>query len=302
MCASSCKVVTIPEKWLFVNAKYDNYLKEINNNQYSEEKKCNLQNLINKIITDSIKHDIIVKDDVSLSRNYFLSSNNISLEYFVFKPKIQKKVSVFFIGAGLTIFPYLDLLFELSNQTNAKIYVIHYRDYGYSDGRSSFVSQMSDNQDFIDKILKFENKIDFIAGYSIGTIFTTYLAVENSIDELYLFAPIYNSTEWLKHIKRQNTKGWKFLYRPFVKLKIQESIAQISPAKEIKKYSGKLVIFHGKKDNTIPYRMGKKLYKIAKTNNKHLYEISNANHSFIFNKETWSSLIAKFRMEARLKD
>ncbi len=127
----------------------------------------------------------------------------------------------------------------------------------------------------------------------MGSIFAIYSVVDNKIPQLYLFAPIYNSETVLKHLKRKYTRGLKCFYRPFFILKIDEHIANISPAEKIKNYTGKLMIFHGKKDKTLPYKMGEKLYKVAKTNNKYLYKEPQSGDSFIFKEEYWGKIITE---------
>ncbi len=279
----SCVTVKIPEKRLFINAKYDSYLK-------THTQKDSLFNLAKQII-ETNNNKITVQNNVVLTRSYFSLNDNINLEYFVFQPKIQKKVGVFFIGAGQTVLQYTDFLFELSEQTNAKIYLIHYRGYGNSDGKPSFEKQIADNQIFFEKIVQSEKQVDFVVGYSIGSIFATHSAVGNNIPQLYLFAPICDAKTVAKHLKRKYMKGLKILYRPFVRLKIDNTIAKIAPATKIKNYTGKLVIFHGQKDKTLPYSMGRKLYKIANTTDKYLYKIPKEGHSLIFKKKNWENLV-----------
>ncbi len=286
----SCRTIKIPEKWLFMDAKYDNYLKKL------DYKKDSLSYFATKII-DKNNRKIAEQNTIRLERNYFPIDENLALEYFVFIPQKKEKVGVFFIGAGLPIFPYLNFLFELSEQTNSQIYVIHYRGYGHSSGKPIFFTQISDNQLFVEDILQKEVQIDFIIGYSIGSIFATHCAVENNIPQLYLFAPIYDSKTVLKHLKRKYTKGLKCFYRPFINLKIDEKITEISPAKKIENYVGKLVIFHGYRDKTLPYSMGRKLYKLATTIDKHLYKIPKTGHSLIFEQENWGNLVREINQK-----
>ena len=81
------------------------------------------------------------------------------MEYFVFKPKNADKVGVYFLGNGSNIFNFTDNLFELSDKTNSKIYVLNYRGYGKSDGTPSFKTQFDDDNYFYNYIKKNENKI-----------------------------------------------------------------------------------------------------------------------------------------------
>ena len=287
----SCKTIKVNEKVAFQESKYnyEKYSKYVSQtNKSSEEKNVELS-VLDKVINKS-ENEISSKSDVKLQRN-FLQKEDKKMEYFVFTPKTTNKVSVFFLGNGSSIFNFADNLFELSENTNTKIYVLNYRGYGRSEGTPSFKTQFDDDNYFYNEILKIEKKIDFVIGYSLGSVFATYLAVDNNINELYLLSPVSDTKDYLSHNKNQGMRGIKVLLKPFIKITADEDLMKISNVTKIKNYTGKFVILHGTEDKMLPYSMGKKLFEVSKSTNKKIYTIEGGNHAAAFDNENWLNLI-----------
>jgi esterase/lipase len=290
---TSCATINVSEKSAFQESKYkfDEYSNYINKLDKTPEEKKALLYAVDKVIN---KDDVFIgaKNGVELQRN-FLTNNNAKMEYFVFKPKNADKVGVYFLGNGSNIFNFTDNLFELSDKTNSKIYVLNYRGYGKSDGTPSFKTQFDDDNYFYNYIKKNENKIDYVVGYSLGSIFATYLTVDNNIKELFLLSPFSDTKDYFDHFKNQNMKGAKSLAKSFVRIKADDYLMKISNVEKIKNYKGKLVVFHGTQDNMLPYSMGKKLIDNSVSTNKKMYTIPQGNHGSAFNKENWENLVGE---------
>ncbi|MBL0145368.1 MAG: hypothetical protein IPP48_06050 [Chitinophagaceae bacterium] len=116
---------------------------------------------------------IIEKENVKLNRYFYLIDDTISIEYFVFQPEKTNKVGLFYMGNSSNIFDFADNLFRLSSQTKSKIYVINYRGYGKSKGTPSFSTQFSDNSLITKEIIQKQNKLDFVIGFSLGSVFAS---------------------------------------------------------------------------------------------------------------------------------
>lgn len=287
----SCKTINVNEKSAFQESKYkfeefSNYINLTAKSQ--EEKKADIS-AIDKVIN---KNDVLIsnKNNVELQRN-FLEKDYNKMEYFVFTPKKTEKIGVYFLGNGSTIFNFSDHLFELSEKTKSKIYVLNYRGYGKSEGNPSFKTQFDDDNYFYKEILKNDKKVDFVIGYSLGSVFATYLTVDNNINNLFLLSPFSETKDYFSHFKSQNMKGAKSLLKLFVKITADDYLLKISNVEKIKNFKGRFVIFHGTDDNMLPYSMGKKLYNLSNSNNKKIYTIEGGNHGSAFNEENWLNLI-----------
>lgn len=288
---NACKTIEISEKQVFKESKY-NYQKTasyISSTNYKQSKKDSLLSLYNTIINTN-DTQVLSASKVSVSRK-FLKVDSLNLEYFIFEPEKTEKIGLFYIGNTSSIPSYKDELIKLSNQSNSKIYVLNYRGYGKSDGNPKFKDQFSDNNFFLNEILKIEKKVCFVIGYSLGTLFATKLATENSIEKLYLLSPFSNAEEIIAHQKKVLTKGPKIIFRPFIKLKTEKHLLSISNTEQIKKFKGNLIIFHGINDETLPYKMGVNLFKNATTSTKTIYTLKEGGHKAPFYDENWKKLI-----------
>ncbi|GEM56310.1 alpha/beta hydrolase [Flavobacterium branchiophilum NBRC 15030 = ATCC 35035] len=288
---ASCKTIKVSEKSAFQESKYkleasSSYIKLSNK---SENEKNTAIQALNKVIEtqDTLIFNI---NEVELLRN-FINHDNIKMEYFVFKPKNIQKIGVYFLGNTTNILNVTDYLIELSAQTNAKIYVLHYRGYGKSEGTPSFKSQFDDNNYFFKTLLASNQQIDFVLGYSLGSVFATYAAIDNNIHNIFLLSPFSETKDYFTHFKNQSMKGGKSLLKPFVKITADDYLLNISNINKLKSFKGKLVIFHGKSDNILPYTMGKKIYNSYISNTKKLYTIEGGNHSAAFQQDQWEQLI-----------
>lgn len=293
---AACKPIQVPENWAFTQSKYnyEKQLKRVAESKISDEEKAVLSKSA-ALIVNSEAEVIQEWENVTLKRRFAYSNDSIRAEYFIFEPTIINRNALFFLGNGSSIFNFATNLFQLAAQTNSRIYVINYRGYGNTNGVPSFKTQFFDNQHFIDSIVKKQSRIDYIVGYSLGSVFATHAAYDNQIDELYLLAPFSNATEIIGHLKKQYTRGLKVIVRPFIRLTAEDYLTRISNTEKITKYLGRLTIFHGTKDDQLPYFMGKHLYEISHSQRKELITIRNGGHGAIFKTENWSQLIDRIK-------
>ncbi len=292
----SCKTIQVKENWVFKETKYnyESKLNEINKSNFNQQKKDSLISLQNTIINTNNK-DILNSKNILIER-HFAKLDSINSEYYIFEPKNTEKIGLFFIGNASNIPNFIDDLIDFSLETNSRVYVLNYRGYGKSDGTPSFKTQFKDNSVFLNEILKKESKVDFVMGYSLGSVFATKLATENSIANLILLSPFSNTNEMIKHQKKVFTKGPKIIFRPFLRLKIENQLMNISNTNQIQNYNGNLSIFHGTEDIVIPYKMGINLFNSAKTNSKKIHTIKGGNHSSPFKVENWITIIKEVKI------
>lgn len=294
---ASCKTIEIVESAVFKEGKYnyDRMIRRVKRSDFSEAKKDSLLNSY-KTIIDTNNELIYTAENVFVWRK-FLKRDTLNLEYFVFEPTKTEKVGLFFLGNTSTVTNFSNELIDLAKQTNAKIYVLNYRGYGKSDGTPSFKTQFNDNKYFLNEVLRIESKVNFVIGYSLGSVFATKLATENNIANLYLLSPFSNAKTLLAYQKKVFTRGPKVLFRPFLKLKTEEHLLNISNTEEIKKFKGNLVIMQGTSDKVLPYSMGVNLYENAITQSKKIYPIKNGEHNAPFEKENWKHIIEEVKIQ-----
>ena len=287
----SCKTIKVNEKSAFQESRYkfEEFSNYINQSTKSQKEKNAEMYAIDKVIN---KDDVLISNNngVEMQRN-FIEYDGIKLEYFVFKPKNTEKIGMFFLGNGSSIFNFSYNLYELCKKANAKIYVLNYRGYGKSEGSPSFKTQFNDDNFFYNEILKNDKKVDFVIGYSLGSVFATYLSADNKINNLYLLSPFSETKDYLSYFKNQNMRGGKILLKPFIRITAEDYLLKISNVEKIKNYKGKFVVFHGTDDKMLPYTMGKKLYNQSNSNNKKLFTIEGGNHGSAFTNENWLKLI-----------
>lgn len=291
----SCKTIEIQEKNAFRDSKYNYefYEKQIARSALSQEDK----NQLNSILYDLVKTDkseIVTNDSITIRRDFFQANDSIKLEYFEFTPKNYKKSGLFFLGNGSTILRVFNELEEMAIASQTKIYVLNYRGYGKSDGEPSFKSVFQDNQAFLNLVQK-SNKIDFIIGYSLGTVSATYLATDNKINELILLSPISNAQESISVIKKRQTRGFKSVVRPFVKLTMPDYLANLSNNEKIKTYKGKVIVMHAKDDETLPYSMGLAVYRSVTSSNKEFISLDYGGHKAPFDQSNWNLIIERLK-------
>lgn len=250
-----------------------------------------LKIVANKFLSNQ-KEDSIKINDVEMKRMFHNFSNSTS-EYYVFEPKITKKVGIFWMGNGFNIFKLVNNLSELAKRDSAKIYVLNYNQYGYSQGIANFKTQFQINQNFY-KFISEKQKIDFSAGHSLGTVYATKLATENKIPNLILLAPASNLDDLVNYFKGQ----MPIFVKPYVnanELKKSE-IAKVGKTSEnIKNYYGNLTLIHGTKDENLPYYMSEKILNNSPSKNKELITIKNGDHDSPYLKENWEKLIKKLQ-------
>lgn len=293
---TSCKTIEVQEKWVFKETKYnyDKVVTDVSKSTFSTAKKDSIIRIYNTIINTN-ESQITASDGILVWRK-FLKKDTLNLEYFVFEPQETKKIGLFFIGNTSTIPSFRNELITLAKQTQSKIYVLNYRGYGKTSGTPSFNTQFNDNNLFLNEIIQQEKKVDYVIGYSLGSVFATQLATENAIPNLYLLAPFSDTKTILAHQKKVFTKGPKAILRPFITLKAETQLLAISNVEKIKDYKGNLVIIHGTADEVLPYAMGINLYQNAVGSLKKIYPLRDGKHNAPFKKDNWTILINEVKI------
>lgn len=291
----SCKTYKVQEKWTFVESKYDA------EKFYSYIEQSNIENK-DKSAMKKIVHDLVYTENVELDKNenisiyrkYIQINDSIKLEYIEFQPKVYSKTGLFFIGNGSSVLNTYEEIKKLSVETKSKIYVLNYRGYGKSEGTPSFKTVFDDNNSFL-KFIKSTDNIDFVIGYSLGSISATYLAVDNAIGNLILLAPLSNAEEMLAYTKNKNMKGLKSVARPLIKITADNYLLELSNTEKISSYHGHLTIYHAVDDKSLPFEMGKGLFDACPSQQKELIKIEKGGHGAPFEAKYWEQIISDLK-------
>ena len=129
------------------------------------------------------------------------------------------------------------------------VFILDYRSFGKSEGVINGQEQLfEDNQIIYNEFKKEYNEQDIIIlGYSIGTGLASKLASENEPKQLILQAPYYSLTDMVHQ---------RFSFIPTFILKYKFATNEY-----LKNCNMPITIFHGDRDNVIPYESSVKLKK-----------------------------------------
>ncbi len=140
-----------------------------------------------------------------------------------------------------------------------------YAGYGQSTGRPSEKQASMDIEAVFDYLTRDKNvKVDniVVVGYSVGSGPSCHILTRHAVKALVLCAPFASAIRVVLPI---SLPGDKF------KNNVVLSSVEVPT-----------LIFHGKKDRTIPFRNGELLFKVAKSPNKKLIAHDDADHDDLF--------------------
>ncbi|MEM9679409.1 MAG: alpha/beta hydrolase [Bacteroidota bacterium] len=160
------------------------------------------------------------------------------------------------------------------------VVVMDYRTYGKSQGVLSEAVLYSDAQLCYDYISKsFSDQDIVLYGRSLGTGIATYLAANNSANQLILETPYYSI---------EDVAQYRF---PFFSVKrlLKYKIPTYQYLKNVK---CPVTIIHGTEDTVVPYGSGKKLMDL-KMNNIKFVTVEGGHHNDLIHFEVYRNTIEK---------
>jgi fermentation-respiration switch protein FrsA (DUF1100 family) len=155
------------------------------------------------------------------------------------------------------------------------VLIMDYRSYGKSTGVISEKNLFDDADLFYKYVLKSYSEDDIIVyGRSLGTTFAAFVASENNPRKLILETPFYNLEEIAKK---------RF---PFLPVKYLLKYRFLSN-NYIKSVNCPIVIFHGTKDNIVPYTSGKSLSELVPEDRLTFISIEGGEHNNLISFEEY---------------
>ncbi len=203
---------------------------------------------------------------------YFIEvEDNIKLKSWLIKKDLKKyKTLLFFHGNAGNLF---NRTYKLNrfNELDLNILIISWRSFSGNPGEPTELNLYEDARKAVkwlnEKDVKSENII--LYGESLGTGVAVEIAQSNKFNSIILESP-YTSME----------KAAK-IYYPYLPIKLLLK-DKYNSEKKIKNINIPILIMHGKKDQIIPFHMGKKLFETANLP-KEFLSIDDDDHMLTFN-------------------
>ena len=184
----------------------------------------------------------------------------------------NKKTLVFFHGNAGNLSNRIYKLNQLS-KLDLNIIILAWRSFSGNEGEPSEQNLYNDAKKTIEWLNSrgVKNKNMILYGESLGTGIAVELSQTNQFGGIILESPFTSMTNAAKNI---------YPWLP-VKYLLKD---KYDSEKKIKNIKIPILIMHGKKDNIVPFKMGKKLYDLA-NNPKFFYFTENDDHMMTFDEQ-----------------
>ena len=220
------------------------------------------------------------KDKIQFSYDeiFIKVDDKIKLKSWIINKNLKKfKTLLFFHGNAGELSNRIYKLNEL-NKLDINILLISWRGFSGNEGSPTEENLYKDAKAAIKWLNRKEvenNKI-ILYGESLGTGVAVEIGKKNNFNSIILESP-FTSME--------NAAKIYYPYLP-VKLLLKDKYNSIS---KIKKITTPILIMHGKKDDIVPFSMGKELFEKA-NNPKYSYFTSDDDHMMEFNDQILKSI------------
>ena len=212
-------------------------------------------------------------DPINFTYNEFFIEvdKNIKIKSWLIEKDLKKYKTILFLhGNAGNLFNRSYKLNRLS-ELNLNVLIISWRSFSGNPGKPNEINLYGDAKKAVkwlnDRGVETENII--LYGESLGTGVAVELGQTNKFNSIILESPY---TSMVKAAK---------IYYPYlpVKLLLKD---KYESEKKIKNIETPILIMHGKKDNIVPFYMGKKLFETANKPKKFL-QIEEDDHMLSFN-------------------
>ena len=212
-------------------------------------------------------------DPINFTYNEFFIEvdKDVKIKSWLIEKDLKKYKTILFLhGNAGNLFNRSYKLNRL-NELNLNVLIISWRSFSGNLGKPNETNLYGDAKKAVkwlnDKGVKTENII--LYGESLGTGVAVEIGQTNKFNSIILESPY---TSMVKAAK---------IYYPYlpVNLLLKD---KINSEKKIKNIKTPILIMHGKKDNIVPFNMGKKLFEIANKPKKFL-QIEEDDHMLSFN-------------------
>ena len=182
---------------------------------------------------------------------YIETEDNVLLNGVLFRADTSKGL-IFYLHGNAGSLKSWGKIAKTYTSHNYDIFILDYRGYGKSEGTIRGQNQLFNDVQVAYDNMKLRYKEDniIVLGYSIGTGLATKLASTNQPRLLILQAPFYSLADMMK-------RYYPFIPTFLLKYKFENNLY-------IQDCKMPIVIFHGNRDNIIPYEYSLKLKELIK--------------------------------------
>ena len=196
---------------------------------------------------------------------------NIKLKSWLIEKDLKKYKTILFLHGNAGNLFNRSYKLNRFNELNLNVLIISWRGFSGNSGKPNEINLYEDAKKAVkwlnDKGVATENII--LYGESLGTGVAVEIGQTNEFNSIILESP-YTSMEKAAKIY--------YLYLP-VKLLLKD---KYNSEKKIKNIKTPILIMHGKRDNIVPFYMGKRLFEIANKPKKFL-QVEEDDHMLTFN-------------------
>ncbi|NUM32597.1 MAG: alpha/beta fold hydrolase [Bacteroidetes bacterium] len=213
--------------------------------------------------------------------DFLYPEKGVSLNYLKFKAEKSRGAILYFHGNKDNLVRWGKIASEFT-RFNFDVFVIDYRGYGKSTGERTENKLFDDALFFYNFVKQTYNPNEIVIfGRSLGTGIASWLASKTNPDKLILETPFYNLNNLIGNFLPE------FFYKNKIKYQFNSNIY-------LKNTNFPILIFHGTKDEVVPYESGEKLFNKINNPNKILVTLEGGKHNNLSSFELYQKKISDF--------
>lgn len=213
----------------------------------------------------------VLRENVELAM-----TDGVRLRGWYLAPPTIRHHLVYFYGNNGTVARHGATLYWLAEQLDADILAVDYPGYGFSDGEATLESLSRSTLVAYDSMVaRWPGEPIVVYGFSLGSAFATWLALQRSGIPLILHAPITSAQEMVED--KLGRVPWTL--RWMVSLEFEQKLLDWQqPIDMVPKATGPLLVLHGTRDRTFPPEFGERIRAASPSPRKMFCPLQDAGH------------------------
>jgi uncharacterized protein len=219
----------------------------------------------------------VMSTDVRRENVELQTPDGVTLRGWYLTPAAPKHHLVYFYGNGGTVARHSVGLYWLAEWLDADILALDYPGYGFSDGEATLDSLSKSTLVSYDAMAsRWPGESVVVYGFSLGSAFATWLALQRPGIPLILHAPFTSATEMAEY----KLEGAPWFIRWFVSLDFEQKLLDWrQPIDMIRETTGPLLVLHGTRDRVFPPEFGERIRAASPTDQKMFCPLQGAGHN-----------------------
>jgi pimeloyl-ACP methyl ester carboxylesterase len=218
----------------------------------------------------------VMSTDVRRENVALQTRDGVTLRGWYLTPAAPKHHLVYFYGNGGTVARHGVALYWLAEQLDADILAVDYPGYGFSDGEATLESLSQSTLVSYDAMVsRWPGEPVVAYGFSLGSAFATWLALQRPGIPLILHAPFTSATDVAEY--KLDRAPW--FIRWFVSLDFEQKLLDWrQPIDMIGEATGPLLVLHGTRDRVFPPSFGERIRAASRSENKMFCPMQHTGH------------------------